>query len=370
MNVAARLEQAAAPERDPASASQTYRLVRDAVDVEPVEPLALKGKSEPVAAFRLLAVARRRRGHRPTARRADGRAGARARACSRDAFERAVATERCALVHRARPGRRREVAGSSQEFLAGSAADARSSAGRCLPYGEGITYWPLVEICAHAAGIGDRDGPDEARAKLTALVGDEPDATSSPSGSAAAWDSPAPRRRTEETFWAVREAARGAGAPSGRWWSSFDDLHWAEPTLLDLVEHVADWSRDAPILLVCTARPELLDARPGWGGGEDRTRPRSCSSRSSEDESDALIANLLGRTTLAAGRSARIAEAAEGNPLFVEQMVAMLVDDGAARGERRRLGAWSATSRACASPRRSSALLAAGSTACRPTSAP
>jgi tetratricopeptide (TPR) repeat protein len=107
----------------------------------------------------------------------------------------------------------------------------------------------------------------------------------------------------------------------------FDDIHWAQPAFLDLIDHLADWSRDAPILLICLARQELLEARPAWGGGKHSATTIQLEPLS-DDESEALIANLLGSAGLEAEAGRRIAAAAEGNPLFVEEMLEMLIDDG------------------------------------------
>ncbi len=107
----------------------------------------------------------------------------------------------------------------------------------------------------------------------------------------------------------------------------FDDIHWAEPTLLDVIEHVADRSRDVPIVLLCMARPELLDERQGWGGGM-RNATSVHLEPLSEPEADALIENLLGHPALTQEIRERIRAAAQGNPLFVEEMLAMLLDDG------------------------------------------
>jgi tetratricopeptide (TPR) repeat protein len=112
----------------------------------------------------------------------------------------------------------------------------------------------------------------------------------------------------------------------------FDDIHWAEPVFLDLVEHVVDWTRDAAVLLVCVARPELLDVRPGWGGGKMNATSILLEPLESEAAST-LVDNLLGRAELPQAARARILEAAEGNPLFVEEMLAMLIDDGLLRTE-------------------------------------
>ena len=119
----------------------------------------------------------------------------------------------------------------------------------------------------------------------------------------------------------------------------FDDVHWAEPTLLDLIDHISDLSRDAPILLVCLARPELLDARPAWGGGKMNATSVLLEPLAGPD-TELLLSNLLGETELAEEARARILEAAEGNPLFIEEMLEMLIDDGLLE---RRNGSWVAT---------------------------
>ena len=106
-----------------------------------------------------------------------------------------------------------------------------------------------------------------------------------------------------------------------------DDLHWAEPTLLDLVEHIADWSRDAPLLLCCLARPELLDARPSWGGGK-RNAASIFLEPLGPTESERLVDHLLGQAALSETARLRIVDTAEGNPLFVEELLGMLIDDG------------------------------------------
>ena len=128
-------------------------------------------------------------------------------------------------------------------------------------------------------------------------------------------------------FWAIRATVRGPRRASGRWSLVFDDVHWGEPTFLDLVEHIADWTRDAPILLIGMARPELLEKRPAWGGGK-RSATTMPLEPLSEIESDELVASLLGRPSCRSSVAARSADAAEGNPLFVEELLGMLIDDG------------------------------------------
>ena len=161
--------------------------------------------------------------------------------------------------------------------------------GRCLPYGEGITYWPLAEALRGRYG----EEPHRRRSEA-ALSGDE--APLITERIAAAIDLGGTAGAPDETAWAVRRLfeAEGRVRPLV---VLFDDLQWAEPTFLDLVEHLADWSRDAPILLICLARPEFLDERPSWGGGKFNATSVLLE-RLSDDESAELVANLLGRAQL------------------------------------------------------------------------
>ena len=321
VNVAARLEQAASP-GEILIGAPTMNLVRDAVVAEPVEPLTLKGKTGTVAAFRLEDVGASALG---IARREDTPMVGREAELEalHEAFRRATRDRACVLATIfgvPGVGKSRLVRG----FLDGL-PEATAVRGRCLSYGDGITYWPVVEILTGVAGILDSDGPSEIRAKIAALLGGSPDASIAVErlaeflGLAGASASP------EETHWAIRKLFEALAADRPLV-AIFEDIHWAEPGLLDLIEHVAEWTSDAPILLVCPSRPELRDTRPEWG--------RQSSAKTllldplSEDESDRLIAALLGRPDTPASIASRVREAAEGNPLFVEQMVAMLIDDG------------------------------------------
>jgi class 3 adenylate cyclase/tetratricopeptide (TPR) repeat protein len=334
VNVAARLEQAAQAGQV-LIGEPTYRLVRDAVQVEPVHPLDLKGKAGRVPAFRLVEVVPGAPGH---ARRLDspmvGRERERRRL--RDAFEQAVGDSSCQLftvLGSAGVGKSRLVA----EFLDGVGEDATILHGRCLPYGDGITYWPLSEALKEAAGIAEEDAPDEARRKLGALVeGDHAEQITTTV--AAVLGLAEGGAGAEETFWAVRKLIESL-ARRRPLVAVFDDIHWAEPTFLDLIEHVADWSREAPIVLLCLARPEMLDSRPGWGGGKLNATSVLLEPLSDE-QSGTLAENLLGQAELDADVRARIVEAAEGNPLFVEELLEMLIDDGLLE---RRNGEWSPT---------------------------
>ena len=161
---------------------------------------------------------------------------------------------------------------------------------------------------------------------------------------------------TEETFWGVRKFLEAVAAKQPLI-VVIDDLQWAEPTMLDLIEHVADWSREAPILLMAIARPELLDARPHWGGGKLNATTILLEPLGSADATE-LIANLVDDAELASTVQQRIGETAEGNPLFVEELVAMLVDQGVLRREN---GGWRAADelQAVSVPPSISALVAA-----------
>ena len=163
----------------------------------------------------------------------------------------------------------------------------------------------------------------------------------------------------EEPFAAVRELFASL-ARTRPLVVVFDDIHWGEATFLDLVEYLAEGMRDAPILIVCLARPELLELRMGWGGGKPNGTTASLEPLSG-DECAVLIRNLVGRAELATEVAARIADAAEGNPLFVEEMLSMLIDDGLLIRDR---GRWTATGdvRQCVCRRRFRHSLLRGST--------
>jgi class 3 adenylate cyclase/tetratricopeptide (TPR) repeat protein len=295
VNVAARLEQAAQP-GEVLLGEETYGLVRAAVNAEAVPPLEAKGKAERLVAHRLLSVqaeAPARRHDAPMI----GREGQ--RALLENAFANVVSERACHLftiLGVAGVGKSR----LAEEFLAG-VADATVVRGRCLSYGEGISYWPVTEVVKQLVRDGEVTGP------LASILGDE-----------AAAGSPA------EIAWAFRKLleSRAAERPVV---VVFDDLHWGEPTFLDLVEHVADLSRDAPILLLCMARPELLDERPAWGGGK-LNASNVLLEPLAPDETVELIAALS--ESVSKELRGRILDAAGGNPLFVEEMLAMAEEGG------------------------------------------
>jgi class 3 adenylate cyclase/tetratricopeptide (TPR) repeat protein len=300
VNVAARLEQAAAP-GEILIGSDTLRLVRDAVSVEALPPLEAKGKSEPLAAHRLLSLDTEAPAF---ARRADVPMVGRARQLKllRDTFDNVASERACHLFTVLGPagvGKSRLVS----EFLS-TIDEATVVRGRCLSYGEGITYWPVVEVVKQIPEAETLVGGATWKA-LEALLG-EGDAVATP----------------DEIAWAFRKLLE-AKAAEGPLLCLFDDIQWGEETFLELVEHVADLSRDAPILLLCMARPDLLDRRPTWAGGKLNATTVSLEPLS-EAETDELIAGLLEGSPLEEGLQTRIRRAAGGNPLYLEEMLAFV----------------------------------------------
>ena len=284
LNIAARLQQAAAP-GEVLIAETTRMLVGDAIEVAYVEPLSLKGKREPVTAFRLIGAkgALERRHDAPfVGREAELSAVA-------GAWKRVNARQACQMI---------TVVGDAglgkSRFVSEAVAllDARVVRGRCLPYGTGITYWPVVEVVKQ---LGVMPADPAAAAALRSLL--ESDA----------------RASAEEIDWAFRRLL----ADQAPLVVVFDDLQWGEETLLDLVEQLPDRLGGNAILAVCMARPDLLERRPDWPA-----------SLLLEPLGDQDVADLIG-TSMPEPMRRRIMAAANGNPLFVSEMLAMAVDSGA-----------------------------------------
>ncbi len=198
--------------------------------------------------------------------------------------------------------------------------------GRCLSYGEGITYWPIGEIVREAAGIADSDDAAAARQRITESLGSASDAerivelVSAAMGLA---DSTAPR---DELSWGIRRYLEELARPRGLV-CVIEDVHWAEPALLDLIEQMADWTRDSAILLISTARPELLEARPTWGGGKVNSTTLLLEPLPA-DATETLVSTLVENRAVPPAILRRILDAAEGNPLFAEEIIRMLSEDG------------------------------------------
>jgi class 3 adenylate cyclase len=294
VNVAARLEQAAQP-GEILLGAETLQLVRDAVRVERLEPLALKGKPRPVPAFRLLEVDPHGPGF---ARHLDLPLVGRERQLRllRDAWHRAVAESSChlfTLLGAAGIGKSRLIA----ELLSTLDDEVSVLSGRCLHYGEGITFWPLQEALAE---IGKAAEPLLDRLR---------------SGGAA---------MPEEVFLEVRRLLESL-AVERPVILHVDDLQWAEPTLLDLLDHIVELSRGAPILALCAARPELLEHRPGWAGGKLNATSLLLEPLTTA-ECDAMLDSL--GDGLNRDARAQVILASDGNPLFLEEMAALAAATG------------------------------------------
>jgi len=318
VNVTARLE-AAAPANEIYIGDVTYRLVRDAVEAEAVEPLTLKGKSQPVPAFRIISA----QGLYGNERRVDtpvvGRDAELAALLA--SWDAAISTRRAQLVTvigDAGVGKSRLV----RELMDRVRGQARLVFGRCLAYGEGITFWPLREMVVAAAEIERDDTPEIARAKLLECVGDEDVADRLASAAGLS-----PRQfPLHEINWGARRFLQHL-AKDRPLLAMIDDIHWAEPAFLDVLENLLDTVEGASVLLVATSRHDLLESRTEWGTREDSKR--LVLKPLSDEAATQVVSNLLGAAGLPQSLVKRIVDSAEGNPLYVEQMLSMLVDTGA-----------------------------------------
>jgi class 3 adenylate cyclase/DNA-binding SARP family transcriptional activator len=326
VNVAAQLQQAAVS-GEILLGEGTHRLVRWAIEAEPKGTIDPLGRSGSTRAFRLLAVTPGVTSHQ---QRFDSPLVGRERERRQlgSAFEQATADETCQLFTLLGPagvGKSRLV----HEFLRSIRPKAQVLRGRCPPYGERVAFWPVAETIKQAAGISDADTAAEVRGKIGALLGADHQASAIADNVAAIIGLSEEPSSSEETFRAIRTLYEGIarGRPLA---IVFDDVQWGEPYFLDLIEYLADASRGTPILLLVIARPELLEDRPGWAGGKLRSTSVLLGPLN-EDEVSRLVANLLGGTAASPSVERRIMEAAEGNPLFVEEFLAMLLEDGLVR---------------------------------------
>jgi class 3 adenylate cyclase/tetratricopeptide (TPR) repeat protein len=324
VNTAARLEQAAGA-CEVLLGELTYRLVRDYVQVEPVEPLELKGKAERVPAFRLLEVHERaaEAAHRPPLVGREPEVTAVA-----DALAHAMDSRKCArllITGDAGVGKSRLV-----EHVCEAASErGLVIRGRCLSYGDGITFWPLVEALRSASGIEDSDDRAAARSKLASLLGPENEDVFERLASAVGLSEE--QYSLAEVFWASRKLVEILSRRRPLI-LVLEDLHWAEPALLDLVDHIVAGAEDAPALVLCVARPDLLETRSQWADLQ-----RLDLTPLSAEAAARVIDNLLGEANIAEDARTRIVEAADGNPLFVEQLLSMMIDEQLLRLEE---GTW------------------------------
>jgi class 3 adenylate cyclase/tetratricopeptide (TPR) repeat protein len=332
VNVAARLETAA----DPGTVligDSTYRLSRDAVTAEMLPPMTVRGRGVPVDAWRLLAVKPGASGH---ARRLDAPIVGRTRELTllRQALDRTVAERSAHLVTVTGSG----GAGKSRllnELLTQVGDRAMVLRGQCLSYGDGLTYSPLAEVVRQAVGASPEDDAAAVRTRLAAILPGEHrmvvslagllgDPTIVPAGSSP--DAATAGASVEELPAAMYRFLR-ALATQRPVVLVLDDLHWAEPALLDLIGQLAERLRESPVLICCLARPELLELRTGWGNDAANSWTLTLEPLAAT-ESAALLDNLLDGAEGADEIRKRIVEAAEGNPLYIEELVGMLLDDG------------------------------------------
>jgi class 3 adenylate cyclase/tetratricopeptide (TPR) repeat protein len=329
VNTAARL-QSAAPENGVLVGETTHRATRETIEYEAVDDVQAKGKSEPVAAW--LAVEARGRVAVELAERATPLVGReRERDLLLSAFGRARddrSTELVTVVGVPGIGKSRLVAELYAELEA-EAELTRWRHGRSLPYGEGLAFWALAEMVRAEAGIRDTDSSAEAGRKLAGAVAavvaaDDADWVEARLRPLVGLDAGEVSR--EESFGAWRRFLE-ALAEQRPTVLVFEDLHWAGDDLLDFVDALADWVTDVPLLIVATARPELIDRRPGWAGGKRNAHTVSLAPLD-EDETARLLVSLLDRHLLPADIQQELLARAGGNPLYAEQFVRMLEERG------------------------------------------
>jgi class 3 adenylate cyclase/tetratricopeptide (TPR) repeat protein len=332
VNVASRL-QGAAPVGGVVVGELTHRPTREVIEYEDLPPISVKGKDEPIPIWRAIA-ARSRFGvdiEPGTSTPLIGRAGE--LSLLQGSFERVVRDRTPQLVTLSgEPGvGKSRLTREFRTFIDDLPDLVSWRQGRCLPYGEGITFWALAEVVKSHAGILENDGPDEAAAKLAIAVGivedeREREWVRARLGSLIGIGDESAVAERDESFAAWRTFLEAIAA-TGPFVLVIEDLHWADPSMLAFVEHLADWGSGVPLFVLCTARPELYEREPSWGGG---TRNHTAVSLSplSPDETAQLIAVLLDETVLPAETQRALMDRAGGNPLYAEEFIRMLIDRG------------------------------------------
>jgi len=333
VNTAARLQGAAA--RGAVVIGQpTYHAVADVIDCEPLEPIKAKNKAEPVPAWRAVAVKGERPRHKPVRASLAGREEELNRL--RELWE-LVRTERrpygAVLLGAPGIGKSRLI-GALTDEVGSSALVLR---GRCLPYGEGITYWPVIEIIQQVAGIHHDDDPDTVSRKLGGLLEslgmDDLDelrtiavalanligAPTTPRGTYTATEI-----SSGELHWGIRRILE-LGARNLPLVLVLEDMHWAEPTLLELIDYIFRSTAEAPILGIASARPELKDT------GSEILAPRPNRrilelEALGEEAARQILAELLGADDVLEGPFSDLMRSAGGNPLFLEELVQMWME--------------------------------------------
>jgi class 3 adenylate cyclase/tetratricopeptide (TPR) repeat protein len=333
VNTAARI-QSAAPVNGVAVAEQTYRTTSHIFEYEPLELVSVKGKAEPLALWQAKAI-RIRYGtdFHEHATPFVGRELEKPLLIG--IFERAMqrrSVQLVTVIGEPGVGKSRMVA-ELFSYMHAKVEIVRWRQGRCLPYGEGITFWALGEIVKREAAILESDSSEVALQKLEAAL--------SPDTPERQWliqrlaplvgvETGAPAER-QESFTAWRRYLEGLAA--GRETVLvFEDLHWADEALLDFIEHLAEWAEDVPLLIICSARPELYERRPGWAAGQRNAHTINLSPLSDEETAE-LVSSLIAATLLTPELEHAILEQAGGNPLYAEEFVRLLADRGLAAGE-------------------------------------
>ena len=318
VNVAARLEQNA-PANEVLIGELTYALVKDYVEVERLD-LTLKGKPEPVPAYRLIDVHAQRRALVGAA--AAPFVGREAEMdILRGAFSEISASRSARLVTvlgDAGVGKTRLIS----DFIERVEAEANVFRGRCLAYGDGITFWPLIEIVRSAARIGEDDSPEMARSRIAALLpAEDPDRDAIVDRVASAVGLSSSSHPVAELFWGARKLleSQAANRPLV---IVIDDIHSAEATFLEFLDHVVESVNGVSILILCSARPELIDIHGDWlaAAGVERIDLAPLGAADVE----AMIDRLLAGVALSAETRDKVVAAAEGNPLYIEQIVSLL----------------------------------------------
>jgi class 3 adenylate cyclase/tetratricopeptide (TPR) repeat protein len=331
VNIASRL-QAVAPVGGVVVGELTHRATRVSIDYEELQPVTVRGKGDSIRIWRAVA-ARSRFG-------VDVEVGTRTPLIGRehelsllrDLYRRAAREQSPQLVTLSgEPGvGKTRLTWEFQRFIDDEPDLVYWRQGRCLPYGEGITFWALGEIVKSHAGIVENDGPDQAADKLARAVeavveqGSERDWIRARLAPLIGMGTEAGSAQREESFAAWRTFLEAIAA-SRPFVVVIEDLHWADPAMLAFVEHLGEWASGVPLLVLCTARPELYDRQPGWGGGK-RNHTAVSLSPLSPDETARLIAALLDQAVLPAKTQAALLARASGNPLYAEEFIRMLID--------------------------------------------
>ncbi|HLG08072.1 MAG TPA: adenylate/guanylate cyclase domain-containing protein [Gaiellaceae bacterium] len=337
VNTAARL-QSAAPVNEILADETTYRATRHVIHYESAAEVEAKGKAEPIPVW--TAVAAHARFGVDVAHEARSELVGRERelAVLREAFERARherAAQLLTLVGVPGIGKSRLVYELSRIVDADPELITWRQ-GRCLAYGDGVTLWALSEIVKAQAGIVEQDSESDVEHKLRDTVADVLAETGDASwveselrslvGLAGESELGGDRRGAAFSAWRRFLEAMAEQRPLI---VVFEDLHWADESLLDFVDELVDWVTDVPLLVVATARPELLERRPGWGGGKLNATTLALAPLS-DDQTARMIAQLLQRSVLAAESQQALLERAGGNPLYAEQFSELYLERGSA----------------------------------------